>query len=177
MNDSSTRNPATTPDEHRLPEEGAARLSEPFHLPYPQSQSRAGATMNLFDPHLPEPGLSCVSEVTTRPDPNAVSSFYARYDGRRDGYDGSYYDRLQDASFYARVTRMRQVRRPERNFATNWPPKEMLPDAEDSKTMASMGIRFEGGRFHFREFHYDRLDDAVNYAKLVARWPKEDQAR
>lgn len=177
MSESSTRYPAMTQDEHRLREEGAARVSEPFHPACPQRQDRDGAALNSFDPHVPELGLTSVSDATTRSEhSNEGSSFSVRYDGRRYEYDGYYYDRVEDALFYARLTGMKHLRRPEANLATGWPPTR-APDDEDSKTMSSMGITFEAGRFHFREFHYDRLDDAVNYAKLVAKWPKADGPR
>ena len=37
---------------------------------------------------------------------------------------------------------------------------------EPQRTMTLLGIRFDGRQYHYREYRYDRLDDAVAYARL-----------
>ena len=42
------------------------------------------------------------------------------------------------------------------------------PDMVDKqeRLMASLAIRFDGRQYHYQGYHYDRLDDAVAYARL-----------
>lgn len=39
----------------------------------------------------------------------------------------------------------------------------------DDELMRRLGISFDGERYHFREYRYDRLADAVNYAQLLQK--------
>lgn len=40
--------------------------------------------------------------------------------------------------------------------------------SEQIQTMEEFGITYDGEKFHFHEYRYERLTDAVNYAKLQA---------
>lgn len=42
-------------------------------------------------------------------------------------------------------------------------------DAAAQAAMTAHDITFEGGQFVFRTYRYEKLDDAVNYARLVAQ--------
>lgn len=42
---------------------------------------------------------------------------------------------------------------------------KLIPDPE---TMAKHGITFDGERYHYREYRYDKYGDALEYAKLQA---------
>jgi len=44
--------------------------------------------------------------------------------------------------------------------------KEEFPDKKktDSELMVTYGITFDGERYHYMEYRYDKLLDAVNYA-------------
>lgn len=38
-------------------------------------------------------------------------------------------------------------------------------DAEQQRTMEQYAITYDGEKYHFREYRYDKLNDAINYAK------------
>lgn len=42
--------------------------------------------------------------------------------------------------------------------------KDISPD-EQNEIMEKFGIKYDGEKFHFKEYKYDSLSDAVNYAK------------
>lgn len=86
---------------------------------------------------------------------------------RRDGidyvYKGYRYERLGDVLAYAHLTASRPgadqgpspfLRKP---FAA--------PTDADRALMASLGIQFDGRAFRFAGYRYDRLADAVSYAR------------
>jgi hypothetical protein len=86
---------------------------------------------------------------------------------RRDGgdylYQGYRYERLADALAYARLVMSRPG-------ADDGPapflhkPVASPTDAERT-LMISLGIEFDGRVFRFASYRYDRLADAVNYAR------------
>ena len=86
------------------------------------------------------------------------------HDGLRFHYNGYRYDKWQDAVAYASLMRDRPSRaNPGGSFV---PSKRPAPTTEAERAqMASLGIRFENGAYRFRDFRYDGLPDAVNYAK------------
>lgn len=43
---------------------------------------------------------------------------------------------------------------------------EHSPSNSDSELMAEFGISFDGERYHFQSYRYDKLSDAVNYARI-----------
>jgi|JI8StandDraft_2_1071088.scaffolds.fasta_scaffold55568_2 hypothetical protein len=47
--------------------------------------------------------------------------------------------------------------------------KQVEPAPSDSEQMAKHGIRFDGEKYCFREYRYDRLSDAISYAELQAK--------
>lgn len=60
-----------------------------------------------------------------------------------------------------------------RSFATNDAPRPMpqaraveQPDAAQRRLMAALGITLRDGVYHLGPYRYDRLADAVNYARL-----------
>ena len=95
-----------------------------------------------------------------------MAEFGIGYDGLHYGYNGYRYDRLADAVAYASLMRSRPTQmdaggpfRQTRTLAT--------PTDAERTLMASLAIRFEDGAYRFEGFRYDRLSDAVNYAKLT----------
>lgn len=48
------------------------------------------------------------------------------------------------------------------------PPLEEIPKPDETGhgLMAALGITFQDGVYHLGEYRYDRLVDAVNYARL-----------
>ena len=96
-----------------------------------------------------------------------MEAFHIDYDGRSYRHSGYRYDRLDDAVAYAELMQSRQ--------STQVGPDPFVPDdvlpapsASDREVMRAWFITFKAGVYAYREFRYDRLADAVNYAKLVA---------
>jgi len=46
------------------------------------------------------------------------------------------------------------------------PPEELL---NETTAMQRYGITFDGEKYHFEQHRYDKLDDAVNYARLMMK--------
>jgi hypothetical protein len=87
------------------------------------------------------------------------------YNGRHYLYEGYRYDKLEDAVSYARLQ--------EGVYSESDGPRPMLPvedvetpDESQREIMAALAITFEDGVYHLGEYRYDRLADAVNYARL-----------
>jgi hypothetical protein len=85
-------------------------------------------------------------------------------------YDGYRYDRLSDAIAYAQLVRGQTRRRP---APTSLMQFELIepPTESDRELMAELSITFENGRFVFQSFQYDRLVDAVSYARFQRSGP------
>ena len=84
-------------------------------------------------------------------------------DGRQYLYDGYCYDRLSDALAYAQLVRG-QARPPGPSSPAQFQLVD-LPTAFDRELMTELSISFENGRSVFEGYRYDRLSDAVNYAR------------
>jgi hypothetical protein len=90
------------------------------------------------------------------------------HEGRYYHFRGYRYTRLEDAVAYARLVGTRAARLlpednlPDRSFGDGVEP----PPAADTMLMQSLGVSFEAGRYVYEGFHYDRLADAVAYARL-----------
>jgi hypothetical protein len=86
------------------------------------------------------------------------------YTGRSYAYRGYRYDHLVDAVDYARLDRSRAFVDPGADDAA---PLERLPvpSAADLDLMRTLGISYADGAFHWREYRYDRLADAIAYAR------------
>ena len=86
------------------------------------------------------------------------------FNGRSYGYRGYRYDRFTDAIDYARLDRSRPFGDVALDGGALLEPVP-LPSAAEVVLMRSLGITFAGGVFHWREYRYDRLADAVAYAR------------
>ena len=88
------------------------------------------------------------------------------FNGRHYGYRGYRYDRFSDAVDYARLDRscpFGELGVDDSAHLESFP----LPNAAELVVMRALGITFVDGVFHWREYRYDRLADAVAYAGLV----------
>jgi len=94
------------------------------------------------------------------------------YDGSRFIYNGYRYEQFADAVAYARLMRDRPWQSNPRGPLM---PREQVeaPTDVERKLMASLGIRMEDGRYRFKNYRYDRLVDAANYAALEQRRRRE----
>lgn len=90
--------------------------------------------------------------------------------GWRYEYRGYRYDRLSDAVAYARLDRDREGQRRDDAAGVERLADEApsLPSEEDRLLMAQWAIEFEAGHYRFRDYRYERLSDAVAYARLMA---------
>ena len=84
-------------------------------------------------------------------------------DGRQYLYDGYCYDRLSDAVAYAELVRG-QARQPGPSAPAQFALVDS-PTASDRQLMTELSISSENGRFVFEGYRYDRLSDAVSYAR------------
>ena len=89
------------------------------------------------------------------------------YDGRQYRYGSYRYDRREDAVAYAQIARARgEVP----DFSGSSAVGDPLPGRADTALMAELGITLdERGGYRFGLYRYDRLADALNYAKRARR--------
>lgn len=73
------------------------------------------------------------------------------------------YDRLSDAISYAEQEAVRTLKPPVASTPRDWLDRP-VPSATDQALMKANGIAFDGRRYKFQEYRYDRLADAVNYS-------------
>jgi hypothetical protein len=88
------------------------------------------------------------------------------FNGTQFVYRDFKYDRLADAFSYAELDIQREGRQPVATTSADWLPRP-IPNSVDQALMKQYGIIFEDWRYKFRGYRYDRLADAVNYARVV----------
>ncbi|MDZ5456829.1 hypothetical protein [Azohydromonas lata] len=90
------------------------------------------------------------------------------HEGRYYHFRSYRYTRLEDAVAYARLVGTRVARMlAEDNLPSPSLLEEVnLPTGQEEVLMQSLGVCFEDGRYVYEGFHYDRLADAVAYARL-----------
>jgi hypothetical protein len=107
-----------------------------------------------------------------------MAEFSISYNGRHYRYDRYRYDQLEDAVDYARL---QCSLAPEESLdaADAMPAAEEVdaPDESGRELMAALGITFQDGVYHLGEYRYDRLVDAVNYARLRRLHARADPPR
>lgn len=95
-----------------------------------------------------------------------MAEFSIIQSGRYYWFDGYRYEHLVDAVAYAQVARARSdAPRANASSPTRLDIAE-LPRTSDWQLMEDLSITHENGSFVFDGFHYDRLVDATNYARL-----------
>jgi len=95
-----------------------------------------------------------------------MSEFSIHHDGRHYIFEVFRYDQFADAVSYAQLMRGRSRRQFEPHQSGHDKIIES-PDGLDRKLMKGLHISFSAGVYEFRGYRYDRLVDAVNYARLV----------
>ncbi len=73
------------------------------------------------------------------------------------------YDRLRDAINYAEHESVRTLNPPVASTPHDWLERP-VPSVADQVLMNENGIIFDGWRYIFKEYRYDRLADALNYS-------------
>ena len=99
-----------------------------------------------------------------------MADFSIVYNGRHYEYDIYRYDHLADAVNYARLQRSKPSRDDE---VRSMPSRERIEDPDESQRalMATLAITFQDGIYRLGAFRYDRLADAVTYARLQLQSP------
>ena len=97
-----------------------------------------------------------------------MAEFDIAYNGRHYEYNAYRYDHLTDAVNYARLQRSTRPRDAE---VGSKPSRQVVdaPDESERQLMAELVITYKDGVYYFGGYRYDRLVDAVNYARLQAR--------
>jgi hypothetical protein len=92
------------------------------------------------------------------------SELYIAFNGRKYGYRGYRYDRFADAANYARLDRSRAFADP---AVEDGAPLERTPAPSEAEleVVRALGITFADDVFHWREYRYERLADALAYAR------------
>jgi len=121
----------------------------------------------------PEPASVCAllasaaSAIADAPGERArvMAEFSISYNGRHYQYDRYRYDHFADAVDYARLQRSRL---PAGEESAPAPPAELMeaPDESQRQQMTALAITFQDGVYHLGAYRYDRLADAVSYARL-----------
>ena len=94
-----------------------------------------------------------------------------RYDGRTYYFLSYRYTRLEDAVAYARIVRSRASLHLPNDQMTSPTDCEVTKEADEAELdeMRRLGVEHRNGRYTFAEFKYDKLSDALAYARLMAR--------
>lgn len=87
------------------------------------------------------------------------------FDGRYYRYKEYRYDLCSDAINYARLDRSRRGGHTEHDVQSQWKVPEK-PTEDERRVMADLGITFDGTHYRYLDYRYDRLPDAINYARL-----------
>ena len=85
------------------------------------------------------------------------------FNGTQFAYREFKYDKLPDAITYAELDAHRQGQQKDVSPTPEW-LDQTAPSASDQELMRQYGITSEGWRYRYREYRYDRLADAINYA-------------
>ena len=130
-------------------------------------QAGLRSSLSPFEPlPAPLPGPSAsgpVGEAAAERE-RLMSEFSIAYNGRHYHFDHFRYDNLGDALAYARLQRSGPGGEGSERIASA--QRVEAPDESERRLMASLAITFEDGIYHLGSFRYDRLADAVNYARL-----------
>lgn len=94
-----------------------------------------------------------------------MAEYSIAYNGRQYQYGGYRYDYLADAVNYAML---QPSTAPGSDAPAPMAPAQAVeaPDEAQRRLMAELAITFEDGVYHLRSYRYDRLADAVSYARL-----------
>lgn len=94
-----------------------------------------------------------------------MAELFIAYDGRQYQYGSYRYDRLEDAVNYARL---QGSELPASAGPAPMPPAQPVeaPNESERRLMAALAITFQDGVYHLGAYRYDRLADAVSYARL-----------
>jgi hypothetical protein len=116
--------------------------------------------LETTDKNSPEFLASGVSEV----DQGRSMRMGISFNGTQFVYCDFKYDRQSDACSYAELDIQREGRQPVATSPEDWLPRP-VPNSGDRVLMQQFGVTFEDWRYKFRDYRYDRLSDALDYAR------------
>lgn len=90
------------------------------------------------------------------------------FDGRQYRYRAYRYEELSDALNYVRLRRARPGYPEEVAVEVPWLDPDVPTDGE-MREMDELAISFDGRLYHYGDYRYECVDDAVNYARLRRR--------
>jgi hypothetical protein len=128
----------------------------------------AAASSVRFSPVAALPAAKADSMDATDPGERErlMAAFSITFTGRQYQYAQYRYDRLNDAVGYAR----QQLQAPSASDAADsLPPARVVeaPDELQRKQMAGLAISFDAGVYRLGPYRYDRLADAIGYARVL----------
>lgn len=128
--------------------------------------------MSIFTLSTSEPTESAGKVASETPSEQArlMAEFAIAYNGRHYEYGGCRYDHLADAVNYAKLNRSKSVERNGPAISASAESVE-VPDEKQRQLMAMLSITFQGGAYRFGAYRYDRLTDAVSYARMQHQLP------
>ena len=96
---------------------------------------------------------------------NAGKEFGIGFDGRQFRYRAHRYDRFSDALTYARLAHATPNHPDKAGAAAEWlDPKG--PTDDEMRSMEELAISFDGKQYRYEGHRYERVNDAINYARL-----------
>jgi hypothetical protein len=94
-----------------------------------------------------------------------LASLGIGFDGRYYRYKEYCYDLCSDAVSYAQLEHSKSLYREKDSSPPLWKKPEGPTDKEQ-RLMAEFGVTFDGKRYRYETYVYDRLVDAIHYAGL-----------
>ena len=86
------------------------------------------------------------------------------FDGKQFVYRDFQYERLADAISYAELDIQREGKQAVAATAADWLLRP-VPNSADQALMQQLGVTFNDWCYKFGDYRYDRLADALNYAR------------
>ena len=140
----------------------ACSLKEALEAELMDARGQAGTPEALPGPV--EPAASPPVMGTSADRAQLMADLSIAYDGLRYYYGSYRYDRLEDAVDYARLQLARSGGHARMRMAR--PAILQAPGDGEWRAMTSSGITYAGGVYRLGEYRYDRLADALAYARL-----------
>lgn len=127
------------------------------------------ASHALNDMHVPTGDVAADTTDPTERE-HLMWAFGIGFTGRYYEYAGYRYDRLADAVNYARLQRAMGL---QAGALITVPSHNTVEEPDDSQRalMATLGITFGDGSYRLNHYRYERLEDAVDYARIKHAGP------
>lgn len=134
----------------------------------PASEELPGCPESKYIMPVHRPLSAAPAQAGAADEKSLMAEFSITYNGRYYACGAYRYDHLADA---VNAARLRQSNPALKNpaYAAGLAQAPEMPDQKQRQTMADLAITLDQGVYHLGPYCYDRLADAVNYARLPAR--------